>query len=240
MRSIIPLLTWTLLVPMAAAGAPGDTTVAQRGGGTYPHALSGDGRYLAFSSANSTFVPGDTNNTQDVFIKDLRSGLVQRVSVNSQEVQGNRQSDSPAISFDGRFVAFRSNASNLVPNDRNGRDDIFVRDRQLGITERVSVTSAGQEEKGNAFAPAISANGRFIAFTFLGPTSSDIRLRDRKTATTELINLDENGQPLEVDATGGQVSISADGRYVVFDDAGQPGLGVLTRSPDRRRRAPDA
>ena len=128
MRSNTDLLPRTVLVFLlgalaagVASGAPGDTTVAHRGGGTQPRALSGDGRYLAFSSANSTFVPGDTNDTEDVFIKDLQSGLVQRVSVNSQAVQGNRQSDSPAISHDGRFVAFRSLASNLVPNDRNGR-----------------------------------------------------------------------------------------------------------------------
>ena len=252
MRSNTDLLPRTVLVFLlgalaagVASGAPGDTTVAQRGGGTGPHALSGDGRYLAFSSANSTFVPGDTNGTEDVFIKDLQSGLVQRVSVNSQAVQGNRQSDSPAISHDGRFVAFRSLASNLVPNDRNGRRDIFVRDRQLGITERVSVTSAGREEKGNALNPAISANGRFIAFHFLGPTSIDIRLRDRKTATTELINLDENGQRLSLSgATSPDVSISADGRYVVFqvipdDVANRDGVFLrdrLTGAVERQTR----
>lgn len=215
-RTVLVFLLGALAAGVAS-GAPGDTTVAQKGGGPYPHALSGDGRYLAFSSAKATLVPGDTNNVEDVFIKDLRSGLVERVSVNSREVQGNRQSDSVAISFDGRFVAFRSLASNLVANDRNGKRDIFVRDRRLGITERVSVTSADREESGNAFAPAISANGRFIAFPYDGPTSVDVRLRDRKTATTELINLDENGQPLEVDARTNQVSISADGRYVVFE-----------------------
>ena len=88
----------------------------------------------------------------------------ERVSVRSNEAQGNGRSSPPgAISADGRFVPFSSEATNLVPNDTNGWPDVFVRDRTLGTTKRVSVGAAGQAD-GGSDAPAISADGRFVAF----------------------------------------------------------------------------
>ena len=111
-------------------------------------AISSDGRYVAFGSDASNLVPGDTNESRDVFVRDRKLGTTRRVSVSSTETQGNSVSFGlPAISSDGRYVAFGSDASNLVPGDTNRSADVFVRDRKLGITRRVSVSST--ETQGN-------------------------------------------------------------------------------------------
>ena len=109
------------------------------------HSMTPDGRYVAFASRASNLVQRDTNGSPDVFVHDRRTGATTRVSVNSAGVQGEFYSTSPAISADGRFVAFASIASNLVPGDTNGTADIFVHDRRTGRTTRVSVDSAGQQ-----------------------------------------------------------------------------------------------
>ena len=127
-------------------------------------AISADGRFVAFSSDATNLVPGDTNGTADVFVRDRQTGTTRRVSVGSGGAQGNGLSVDPAISADGRFVAFASDATNLVPGDTNGADDVFVRDRQTGTTRRVSVGSGGAQGDRVSFDPAISADGRFVAF----------------------------------------------------------------------------
>ena len=90
-------------------------------------------------------MPGDTNGAVDVFVRDRRLGTTRRVSVSSTGAQGNGRSFDPAISSAGRYVAFGSDASNLVPGDTNGAVDVFVRDRELGTTRRVSVSSTGAQ-----------------------------------------------------------------------------------------------
>ena len=95
-------------------------------------AISADGRYVAFSSWASNLVAGDTNDTTDVFVRDRATGATTRVSVASDGAQGNNQTLLPAISADGRFVAFVSLAFNLVSDDTNGFADTFVHDRQTG------------------------------------------------------------------------------------------------------------
>src|ERR671911_728150 len=90
--------------------------------------ISSDGRFVAFESEASNLGAKDTNNTSDVFVRDLRTGATERVSVNSSEAQADNWSDHPSISFDGRFVAFESEASNLVANDTNSSRDVFVRE----------------------------------------------------------------------------------------------------------------
>src|SRR5256885_791636 len=107
--------------------------------------MSGDGRRISFYSAASNLVSGDTNGVRDVFVRDLQGGSTTRMSVDSAGVQGNLASSSPALSADGRYVAFSSFALNLVADDTNEGSDIFVRDRQLGTTIRVSVYSGGVE-----------------------------------------------------------------------------------------------
>ena len=94
-----------------------------------PPALSTDGRFAAFASAASNLVEGDTNGVYDVFVRDRKRGRTERVSVGQRGVQGDGSSFYPAISADGRYVAFVSLAANLVPGDTNGSLDVFVRDR---------------------------------------------------------------------------------------------------------------
>jgi Tol biopolymer transport system component len=129
-------------------------------------AISADGRFVAFQSAASNLVPGDTNGAQDIFVRDRQTGTTRRVSVGPGGVQTNAEASSgvPAISADGRFVAFESDATNLVPGDTNGAIDVFVRDRQTGTTRRISVGPGGVQGNSDSGGPAISADGRFVAF----------------------------------------------------------------------------
>ncbi|MCB8926876.1 MAG: PD40 domain-containing protein [Ardenticatenaceae bacterium] len=110
--------------------------------------ISADGRYVAFQSHASNLVSGDTNGTGDIFVYDRQTGQTTRVSVSSDGTEGNANSDYPSNSADGRYVAFQSDASNLVSDDTNLATDVFVHDQQTGQTTRVSVASDGTE--GNA------------------------------------------------------------------------------------------
>ena len=186
--------------------------------------ISSDGRYVAFLSEAGDLVDGDTNGFVDVFIRDRQEGVTERVSVSSAEVEGNFDCFyRPSISADGNFVAFTSGADNLVVNDENATSDIFVRDRQAGATERVSLDSDEVEGKERSLSPSISADGRYVAFVSLAGNLVegdanyvyDIFVRDRQTGVTERVSLDsdEVGGNEESD----RPSISADGRYVAFD-----------------------
>ena len=120
----------------------------QSNGASVPTAISADGRYVAFTSAASTLVAADTNGVEDVFVHDRQTGLTTRVSVASDGSQANGSNWSPALSADGRYVAFYSLASNLIQGDTNGAGDVYVHDRQTGETTRVSVSSNGGEGNG--------------------------------------------------------------------------------------------
>ena len=185
--------------------------------------VSADGRYVAFYTTASNLVPGDTNGTFDVFVRDRLTGTVDRVSIASDGTQGNGDSVWPAISADGRYVAFHSHASNLVPGDTNQTWDVFVHDRVTGATERVSVASGGVEVFGISLSPAISADGRYVAFHSGAPNlvpddpiegSYDVLVHDRVTGTTERISVGIGGVPPDADSY--HPAISSDGRYVAF------------------------
>jgi archaellum component FlaF (FlaF/FlaG flagellin family) len=126
--------------------------------------ISADGRYVAFMSTANNLVAGDTNGSWDVFVRDRVSGETERVNVSSAGAEANGPSGYSVISADGRYVAFMSDATNLVPGDTNGRADVFVRDRMAGETQRVSVSSAGVEADGRSDENSISADGRYVAF----------------------------------------------------------------------------
>ncbi|GAA3769562.1 PD40 domain-containing protein [Plantactinospora mayteni] len=196
-------------------------------GGASGARISADGRFVAFVSWASTLVPDDTNGAADVFVRDLRRGVTSRVSVSSLGVQGNQLSQESAISADGRFVAFSSDAANLVPGDTNESPDVFVHDRRTGVTSRVSLTDDEAEAVGPApelgsRSPAISADGRYVAFTSFalnlvpGDTNGfpDVFVRDRRAGTTRLVSVSSGG--IQADAAGRGPSISADGQYVAF------------------------
>ena len=112
-------------------------------GASFTPAISADGRYVAFASAASTLVAGDTNGVEDVFVFDRAERTTERVSLSGQGEAGNGASYDPAVSADGRYVAFTSAASNLTAGDSNEELDIFVRDRDEGATVLVSVGPQG-------------------------------------------------------------------------------------------------
>ncbi|MCC6178287.1 MAG: PD40 domain-containing protein [Chloroflexi bacterium] len=185
-------------------------------------ALSADGRYVAFMSFATNLVAGDTNGLVDVFVRDRQMGTTERVSVASSGSQANNMSDAPALSADGRYVAFMSFATNLVAGDTNGMADVFVRDRQTGTTERVSVASSGSQANNMSDAPALSADGRFVAFTSSasnlvpGDTHgmADIFVRDRQTGTTERVSVASSSS--QANNMSADPTLSADGRFVAF------------------------
>jgi Tol biopolymer transport system component len=133
-------------------------------GTSYNPAISADGRFVAFVSTSSSLVPDDDNLSTDIFVKELATGAIERVSVSATGVEGNGGSFAPAISADGRFVAFASSASNLVPGDSNEETDLFVVDREAGTIARISVGTEGQQANNGSFAPALNADGDLAAF----------------------------------------------------------------------------
>jgi Tol biopolymer transport system component len=183
--------------------------------------ISADGRFVTFATVATNLVTGDTNGAVDVFVRDRQAGTTERVSIDSAEAQVSFDSNGPFISADGRFVAFQSDAPALVAGDTNIASDIFVRDRQTGTTERVSVDSAEAQATGASFYPSISADGRFVAFLSVannlvpGDTSSnlDIFVRDRLTGATEMVGIGGSGGGFIDDFVP---AISGDGRMVAF------------------------
>ena len=130
----------------------------------YGLSISADGRFVAFTSNASNLVDADTNGASDVFVYDRTTQETERVSVSSTGAQANESSNEPSISADGRFVAFVSGARNLVADDTNGEQDVFVYDGTTQETERVSVSSTGAQVNNYSHTPAISSDGRFVAF----------------------------------------------------------------------------
>ncbi len=217
-------------------------------GSGFPLAVSANGRFIAFSSAASNLVAGDTNGATDMFVRDTCFGApagctpsTARVSVASDGSQGNQISGSdsrPALSSDGRFVGFDSDASNLVAGDTNAFRDIFVRDTCLGApagctpsTSRVSVASDGTQGNGASVVPTISADGRFVVFRSnasnlaVGDTNGagDVFVRDTCLGGPTACTPSTIRVSVASDGTQGNagvffdLSISADGRFVAFD-----------------------
>jgi len=220
--------TWDVFVRDRLAGVTElmsvDTSGAQANGvsGLYGITITPDGRYVAFESAASNLVPGDTNGVRDVFLHDRTTGVTERVSLDSHGAQGNASSMYPELSSDGRFVAFMSQASNLVAGDTNAASDVFIRDRLTSVTERVSLSTTNVQGNDYSTKPAISSNGRFVAYESLannltaGDTNGalDIFIRDRQYQTTTRLSVASNGAQGNGHST--QAVISASGRIVSF------------------------
>jgi Tol biopolymer transport system component len=185
--------------------------------------ISADGRYVAFDSDASNLVPGDTNGKRDVFVHDREAGTTTRVSVVSGSMESDGSSANPSISADGRYVAFNSNATDLVPGYTNPGTQIYLHDRQTGQTTIVSVSSEGDEGNSPSDIPSISADGRFVAFqsraTNLVPGDTnghgDVFVRDILTGQTTRVSVASDGT--QGNLISGNPSISADGRYVAFE-----------------------
>ena len=200
--------------------------------------VSDDGRFVAFASDASNLVAGDENIARDIFAQDRTTGVTELVSIATDGTQGNTTSGTitagpPRLSADGRYVVFSSSANNLVENDNNAADDIFVRDRLNGTTELVSIDSSGPLDSGgvqgndHSITPSISGDGRYVTFTSFADNlveeddngTWDVFLHDRESGVTELLSVATDGT--HGDASSGWLGagagrISADGRYVVF------------------------
>lgn len=169
-------------------------------GDSFNASLSADGRYLAYQSIASNLVPGDTNNAYDIFVFDRDTSRIERVSVSSSGEQGDKNSVSPSISADGRYVMFSSDATNLVSGDTNARSDTFVHDRITGTTTRVSVDANGNQGSLPSLEGMISADGRYVGFrTFqsFDPTdtngTTDIYVKDTLLGTIKLVTRSSSG-----------------------------------------------
>lgn len=174
--------------------------------------ISTDGRFVAMVLAGNNIGVGDT--FWQVFVRDRQARTTRLISVSSAGVLANAMSRECDISADGRYVGFGSAASNLVPNDTNDASDVFMRDRQTGVTERVSLGVDGEQLANGGQRPSISADGRFVAFEEYAFSATGLLVRDRWTGTTQLANVASNGELPNAKAR--EPAISADGRYVVF------------------------
>ncbi|WP_338700882.1 hypothetical protein V2W30_28185 [Streptomyces sp. Q6] len=204
-------------ISVSAAGEQGD---ADSGGPL----LSSTGRYAVFSSYAANLVPGDTFDTNDVFVRDLKRGALERVSVASDGTPANGQSEAAGISADGRYVVFRSTATNLVPQDPRGplwAYDVYVHDRRTGTTELVSGAPDGVSAYANWTAD-ISDDGRYVAFNarpyqMEGEGSIDpaVYLHDRETGTTKRVS--NRAHPT---LAGYGFDLSGNGRYLAYSQNG--------------------
>ncbi|MBY0260554.1 Hint domain-containing protein, partial [Methylobacterium sp.] len=200
-----------------------DSTGVQGNNSSNTPSISADGTHVAFQSTASNLVAGDTNNQQDIFVKDLVTGTTTRVSTDSTGVQVSGISSIASISADGTRVAFQSNASTLVAGDTNGTTDVFVKDLGTGTTTRVSTDSAGAQSAGTSINASISGDGTRVAFQSNASNlvtsdtngSTDVFVKDLGTGTTTRVSTDSTG----AQSTGGNSlapSISADGTRVAF------------------------
>jgi Tol biopolymer transport system component len=184
--------------------------------------ISGDGRYIAFQSAATNLVSDDTNGQADVFVFDRIASTIERVSLSTAGAEGNGFSGRPAISGDGRFVAFQSSATNLVPGDVNGFSDVFVRDRAAGTTSRVSVALGCAFADGANNTPNISGDGSVIVF---------------QSFATNLVPGDTNGVADDFENASGSIGIyfvipptgsESGGDYIKIGGIGLAGAGSTT------------
>ncbi len=185
--------------------------------------ITSDGRYVTFASDASNLVSGDTNAARDIFLFDSQNATVRRLNLSQQGAQTNGNSNTPAISADGRYVAFASDATNLILGDTNAFTDIFVVDTITGAIARESISTAGAQANGSSFRPALSSDGRYLVFessatnligagTAVGVTH--IYLRDRTAGTTVLVS--QSSASVAGNGNSIQAAVSADGRYVAF------------------------
>jgi Tol biopolymer transport system component len=216
------------LLPISVAGTDLVSRIADRSANIFSAnnpAISSDGRYVAFETSANTLVQSDTNDITDIFVFDRQAKQTSRVSINSAGVEGNSGSTAAAISGAGRYVAFQSQATNLVALDANNAGDIFVHDRQTGQTTRVSVSSNGAEAQGASNDPAISADGHFVAFVSDAANlvagdiggHSDVFLHDRQTGQTTRISAGFGGT--SANGASDSPAITGDGSMIVFRSA---------------------
>ncbi|WP_024297130.1 Calx-beta domain-containing protein [Methylomicrobium lacus] len=222
--------TTTQAIDLASTGANGPGIDSA----SFDPAISADGHSVVFESDTDNLVAGDTNGTRDIFLRDTQNGTTTLVSTGVNG-QGNGGSFDPAISADGHFVVFESDADNLVAGDTNGTRDIFLYNTQTKAITLIS-TGANGPGNGNSYAPSISLDGRYVVFgsdadnLVAGDTNGtrDIFLYNTQTNAITLISTGANGSG---NGNSYAPSISSDGRYVSFlseaDNFGTEGGGSI-------------
>jgi len=250
----------TELVSVASDGTPSD-------GISSDPAISADGRFVAFVSRASSLDDGEPNevcpggqvglviNCQDVYVHDRDTGETKLVSANRNGIPATGNSTDPAVSADGRFVAFVSEAADLVDGDTNGDKDVFVRDMLTGVTERISVTSS-EHQTVDGFGssnPSISADGMRVAFESdsadldpgapdtckFGVKCADIFVRERETGDTYKVDVSLTGA--HANGRSSQAAMSADGRHVVYTSGADnllPGVASGPYMAEREEAGP--
>ena len=177
--------------------------------------ISDDGRYITFSSDATNLVPNDTNGQSDVFVYDRNKKTTERISVASDGTQANSSSSFGSISGDGRYVAFESAATNLVANDTNGLNDIFVYDRNEKTTEQISVANNSSEPNGNSYGASISDDGQYIAYV----SEADNLVEDDTNQRADIFVYDRIEQTTKGFHGDSFPTISGNGEYVVFNSS---------------------
>src|SRR5688572_27134601 len=191
--------------------------------GSHDPSTSANGRFVAFESDATDLVGNDDNEVEDVFLYDRETKKTKRVSVRSNGDEGDLGSYDPSISSNGKFIAFESDATNLVGADDDATSDIFVHNRKTKKTTLVSVRYNGSQGDGDSSSTSLSKDGRFVAFSSEAPdlvandgnTQADIFVHDRTTKKTTRVSVRSNGDEAE-ERYSREPSISASGRFVAF------------------------
>lgn len=238
----VGLAAVSLLLAAASARAQGDfehINVAASGGladaGASMPSLNHDGRYVVYSSTATNLVPGGTSGTRHIFLRD-RTAATTTLITQRLGVEANGDSDAPVLSADGRFIAFHTEATNLVTFESNGYTDVYVYDRVADTFTLVSNgASGGGGAAGGSCCPAISPDGRWVAFYSAAPDVvqndtngwTDAFVFDRSNATTQTASLGPGGVQgnyyttvTGIGATSGQIAVttnaSGTGCFVAF------------------------
>lgn len=231
-RDLIPPAGAALIYSVTATNSSGEPSNGPSGGGC----MSGDGTQIAFHSSANNLVSGDTNKKADVFVYNSSIPQFVRMSVSTSAVQADGDSLNSAVSIDGRFVVFESDATNLVSGDTNGKWDVFLHDRDANNTKvfdtpgntrtiRVSVSSKGEQGDGNSYVNSISDDGRYVVFSsdadnldsVIPDTNGqrDVFVYDTLNATTVRVNISTDKS--QANGPSDKGVISDDGSLVVFE-----------------------
>lgn len=207
----------------------GETRIVSRGAfgesdaGSLDVAVSGNGDVVAFISHASNLVADDTNGYPDAFVYHTDTGIVERISVGTDGSQADNQSTRVAVSTNGRYVAFLSDASNLVTNDAAGTRDVFIRDLKLGTTVRATQHDNGEGFKGMVIGMDISADGRYVLFESSSEDEFQVPSSGAKLFVKDMVVGDIRQIDIGLDGTSyqysGQSVMSHDGEHVAYVSA---------------------
>jgi Tol biopolymer transport system component len=210
-------------VSVSSSGAQGTGGTV----GSHDPTISADGNWVSWESDDTNLVPNDTNGSQDAFLRNLTTGVTTRENLGPGGVQaqgGAVGAHDPHLSSDGRWMAFYSDQTNLVPNDTNGVRDEFLRDTVNGVTTRISATPTGGQSNGESYEPWISGDGRYVTFAssasnlVSGDTNglSDVFLADVSVSPPKITRVSVSSSGAQGNGTSKVPALSLDGGYVCF------------------------